>query len=121
MLESFPVSLLAGAALGFLAGLGIGGGSLLMLWLTLVIGLSVETARCINLMFFIPAALCASFSRLRQGSLPLRKLPWPVLAGCLLAGTLTLLRSSIDTEIIQKIFGILLLLTGIRELFYKDK
>jgi len=54
MLESFPVLLAIGSVLGFLAGLGVGGGSLLMLWLTLVIGTDHSVARNINLLFFIP-------------------------------------------------------------------
>ena len=38
MLNSLPICLVVGTVLGFLTGLGIGGGSLLMLWLTLVLG-----------------------------------------------------------------------------------
>ncbi len=119
MLESFQASLLAGTVFGFLAGLGIGGGSLLVLWTTLIVGISAEAARCINLMFFIPAALCSSVTRWKQGALPVKQLPLPVILGCLSAGIFTLLRSQIDTEILKKIFGILLLFTGLRELLYK--
>ena len=43
--------------LGFLTGLGIGGGSLLILWLTQVQGIDQSTARLINLIFFLPGAL----------------------------------------------------------------
>ena len=42
MLESLPVALIVGTLLGFLTGLGVGGGSLLILWLTLVLA-SVTT------------------------------------------------------------------------------
>ena len=44
--------LVVGLVLGFLAGLGIGGGSLLILWLTLFANTGPQTARAINLMFF---------------------------------------------------------------------
>ena len=37
MLESLPVTLIVSTVLGFLSGLGIGGGSLLILCLTMVI------------------------------------------------------------------------------------
>ena len=37
LLESLPVALIVGTVLGFLTGLGVGGGSLLILWLTLVL------------------------------------------------------------------------------------
>ena len=66
MLNSAPVSLLVGAVLGFLAGLGTGGGSLLLLWLTLLAGVDDQTARTINLMFFLTAAGSVSVIRLKN-------------------------------------------------------
>ena len=45
MLESLPVALIVGTLLGFLTGLGVGGGSLLILWLTLVLEMSQTAAR----------------------------------------------------------------------------
>ncbi len=121
MLESFPVCLAVGAALGFLSGLGIGGGSLLVLWLTLIVGMPPSTARSINLLFFIPAALCACFFRWKQGSLPLGKL-WPaMLLGCAAAAGFSFLSMGLDTKILRKLFGILLLCTGLRELFYRPR
>ena len=72
MLESLPVMLIVGTVLGFLSGLGIGGGSLLILWLTMVIGMDAATARGINLLFFLPAALICAIFRLRQGNIPFR-------------------------------------------------
>lgn len=114
-----PVNLIAGILLGFLAGLGVGGGSLLMLWLTLVLHLEPETARCINLMFFIPSALTAAFFRWKQGSLPLGKILPAVLAGCASALLFSLLGQNLNTQILKKLFGGLLIATGIRELLYK--
>lgn len=118
---SFPLAVLVGLILGFLAGLGIGGGSLLILWLTLIVGLPPTEARCINLMFFIPCALCSSLFRLRQGTLPIKKLLLPMALGCIMAAGGSLLSDQLDTDILKKIFGFLLLFTGIKELLYKPK
>ena len=54
------LKIIVGAALGFLSGLGVGGGSLLLLWLTLVMGTDRDTARAMNLLFFLPCALTAT-------------------------------------------------------------
>ena len=121
MLNSLPVMLIVGCILGFLAGLGVGGGSLLILWLSLVIGLEHAAARSINLLFFIPAALIASFFRWRQGSLNIRTVLPAILFGCISAGIFSLLSKQIDIALLKKLFGGLLLLTGIRELLYKPK
>ena len=49
MLNSYPVAILVGILLGILTGLGTGGGSLLVLWLTLVLQFPPAQAKVINL------------------------------------------------------------------------
>ena len=121
MLSSFPVSVLVGIVLGFLSGLGVGGGTFLMLWLTLVLGMDPQSARCINLLFFIPCAICSSLFRWKQGTLPIKKLIVPVLLGCIMAGIFSFWGSTLDTAVIKKIFGGLLIFAGIRELTYRPR
>jgi len=121
MLDTVPIALVMGILLGFLAGLGVGGGSLLILWLTLVLGVTQDVARGINLMFFLPTAAISCAFRLRQ-----RVLKWQIIlpaivaavAGALLFGWLG---KEIDTDLLRKPFGILLLATGLRELFYRPR
>lgn len=119
MLESLPVSILIGSLLGFLAGLGVGGGSLLMLWLTLVLSIEHDIARSINLIFFIPSALIASAFRWKQGTLDIRQVLPAIIGGCISAACFSLLSKQLDISLLKKLFGALLLFTGIRELFYK--
>lgn len=121
MLNSLPVAIIVGCALGFLAGLGVGGGSLLILWLTLILGLDHTTARGINLLFFIPTAVVASFFRWKQGSLRIAKIIPAIIGGCITASLFTVFSKHIQSELIQKLFGQLLILTGIRELFYRPR
>ena len=121
MLESFPVSVVVGCLLGFLAGLGVGGGSLLMLWLTLVLGMAQTEAGTINLLFFIPSAVITCCFRKRQGSLPLKQVLPAIIGGCLSTLAFSFLASHIDTELLRKPFGLLLLFTGLRELFYRPR
>ena len=121
MLNSLPVAIIVGCALGFLAGLGVGGGSLLILWLTLILGLDHTTARGINLLFFIPTAVVASFFRWKQGSLRIAKIIPAIIGGCITASLFTVFSKHIQPELIQKLFGQLLILAGIRELFYRPR
>jgi uncharacterized membrane protein YfcA len=121
MLNSWPVAFAVATVLGFLAGLGVGGGSLLVLWLTLILDMSHPQARIYNLLFFIPSAIIASLFRWRSGNLSIRKVLPGVLAGCLCAAGASLLGQSMDIDLLKKLFGILLLATGIRELCYKPK
>ena len=121
MLNSFPIAVITGLLLGYLSGLGIGGGSLLILWLTLALNIPQSTARSINLMFFIAAAGAVSFIRWRKGSLDLPKILPAMIAGCVSAALFSWIGSVMDTDMLKKLFGILLLLTGLRELFYRPR
>lgn len=121
MLSSLPVTLLIGTLLGFLSGLGIGGGSLLLLWLTMVLGMDVQTARSINLLFFLPGALMACYFRRRQGHLEIRPLLPAIAAGCAAAAVCAWISGQLDVEVLKKGFGILLIAAGTRELFYRPR
>ena len=113
------VAILVGAALGFLSGLGVGGGSLLLLWLSVVMDRSQDTARAMNLLFFLPCALIATAFRWKQARLPLPIALPAVLGGVVGAALGCLLGPQINAELLKKAFGILFILTAIRELRWK--
>ena len=121
MLESFWFSVFVGTILGALAGLGVGGGSLLMLWLTVVIGMEHGQARGINLLFFLPAAVVSTLLRWKQGQLCIQKLLPGIIGGCAAALIGSYLGFRMELELLRKIFGGLLLVTGLRELFYRPR
>ena len=121
MLESLPVPVLVGTVLGFFSALGIGGGSLLILWLTLVLGWEPDRARQVNLLFFLPSALVSTWIRRSQGGVDLRQLLPGIASGCAGAFGMALLRQRLDPEALRTPFGILLLGAGLREVLYKEK
>lgn len=121
MLESFPIALAVGTALGFLSGLGVGGGSLLVLWLTLVLRMPQPEARILNLLFFLPSAAIACWFRWKQGLLLWKTSLPAIVSGCIAAALFTGIGSRLDLNLMKKLFGGLLLFTGIRELFWKPK
>ncbi len=114
---AFPVAIL----LGFLAGLGVGGGSLLILWLTMVVGMEYANARIINLLFFLPSALIATLFHRKQGSVNIKKILPAIIAGCISAALFSYIGKLVDTSLLKKFFGGLLLFTGMRELFYRPR
>lgn len=115
----FP--LLIGTILGFLAGMGVGGGSLLLLWLTQVVMIPQPQARILNLLFYLPAALTATIFRGRKKIIrPEITIP-ALAAGCFAAVITSLLSHGLDLEIMKKLLGGLLILTGLREIFYRPR
>ena len=115
------LTVFVGLVLGFFAGLGIGGGSLLILWLTLCVGTEPVTARAINLMFFLTAAGSVSIFRLKNGNLQLKSILPAVVSGCIAAAIGSWFGTWIDHSVLKKIFGGLLLITGLREMFYRPR
>ena len=121
MVDSFPIALAVGTVLGFLTGLGVGGGSLLLLWLTLVLDMPPETARSINLLFFLPSSLISTLLRRRQGAVDRENAVPAAVSGCMAALVFTFIGSRLDTSLLKTLFGFLLIATGLRELFYKPR
>ena len=112
---------LAGAVCGVLSGFGIGGGSLLMVWMTAVLQMEQRTAQEINLLFFLPTAAASLIFHVKG-----RQIQWSatipaVLAGLVTAAAAAWLATSMDTEILRKIFGGFLILVGLLELFRKAR
>lgn len=117
----FLIAVAVSTVLGFLAGLGVGGGSLLMLYLTLVLGWAPEEARTVNLLFFLPSAAIATLLRRKEGAVNLKQLIPAIAAGCIAGAAASILGKGLDTQLLKKIFGVLLLAVGIREILYKEK
>lgn len=115
------MAIIIGAVLGFLSGLGIGGGSLLMLYLTLAAGLEQNAARSVNLLFYLPCAGIAAVMGWKNGAVNFQNI-WPAIAaGCLTAAALTWLGAGTDSVVLNKCFGGLLVVTGLREVFYRPR
>ena len=113
------VAVLLGAVAGVLSGCGIGGGSLLLLWLTWGAGLDQRTAGGVNLVYFIACAVPAVWGHLRRG-LPVKEaVLWGVAAGAPACIAGALLAAGMELALLRRIFGGFLLAVGIRELFPK--
>lgn len=121
MVETFGMSVLVGTVLGVLSGLGTGGGSLLILWLTLVQQVPGQQAKAMNLLFFLPSALIACLFRWKQGNLKIKKVLPAMIAGSTVAAVFAWFGSQWDTALLKKAFGFLLIFAGVRELLYKPK
>lgn len=117
----FLCALFMAALFGFLAGMGVGGGSLLLLWLTQVNGMAQGEARILNLLFFLPAALIATLFRKKQNTLDGKPAAAGILTGCTAALLFSLVSRRIQLELLKKLLGGLLILTGLREVFYRPR
>jgi len=118
---SWFLAFLAGTATGVLSAFGIGGGSLLLIYLTAFAELSQQAAQGINLLYFLPAAAAALPSHRKNGLLDKTVIPPAVLTGLVTAATAAWLSNGLDTAVLRKLFGVFLLYIGVTQLIKKDE
>lgn len=117
---SWLLALTAGAVTGVLSAFGIGGGSLLLIYLTAFAGLDQHAAQGINLLYFLPAAAAALPAHKKNGLLEGAVLLPAILAGLVAAAGACLLSNHLDTHLLRKLFGCFLLYVGLRELLHRE-
>ena len=115
------ISALAGLAAGILSAWGVGGGSLLILYMTLIAGLEQQTAQGVNLLYFLPTSLSALISHLKNKLVEVKLAIPAIIAGTVSALGVSFFAAGLDTTILKKIFGGFIILVGLTEVFYKAK
>jgi len=113
-MELIPI--LAAVACGFLSGLGIGGGSLLMVYLTAMASLAQRTAQGINLLYFLPTAALALLFHSKNRFVDWKSAIWAILGGVLLAALGAWISAHVATGLLRTLFGVFLLFVGVSEL-----
>lgn len=112
---------LAVIASAIVGSMGLGGGSVLILYLTLVKGTPQLRAQGINLLFFLPCAVTAVCMYQKQGLLRWDIL-WRMTVGGLLGVLLgQMLLRQIETKAITALFAGFLIVAGVITLFSKQE
>lgn len=115
----FVISVVAGLLTGIISAWGIGGGSLLIIYMSVFGGVPQQSAQGINLLYFLPTSATALFSHLKN-RLVETALAWPaILAGAATTFGASLLVTMLDTQLMKKIFGVFIIFIGLTEVFKK--
>ena len=114
-------ALAAGFLTGILSGFGVGGGTLLLVYMTAVAGLDQRLAQGINLLYFLPAALMALPSHVKNGYVEKPALVPAIAAGIACAGVTAWVATGLEVGVLRRLFGGFLVLVGLWELFGKQK
>ena len=113
--------IIAGILSGILGAMGFGGGSILILYLTFFKNLTQLNAQGINLIFFIPSAVLALIMHNKNDLIEKKIAVRMILFGLigLIIGYLML--KTLDETIIRKIFSVILIAVGAKELMFSRK
>lgn len=117
-LAVFLISFLSGIA----ASMGLGGGTFLIIYLTVFAGIPQAAAQGINLVFFIPAAAAALWLHTRNGLVEWSKVLPAVIAGVAAAAAASVLANRLPPVWAKRLFGAFVLVAGMKMLASrKDK
>lgn len=108
--------ILIGLISGLVTSLGMGGGTILILLLTLFLGISQISAQATNLIFFIPTALIATFINSKQKNIDYKSGITVAICGIFgaVAGAVVALKVESD---LKKYFAVFLLIIAICETY----
>lgn len=115
------MSIVAGILSGIAGAMGLGGGSFLLLYLTLLKHVPQLKAQGINLLFFIPCAIVSIIFNTKNHLIKWDVVIWVALGGIIGVGCGTLVLSYIKPDVLSKIFGAFLIIFGIIEILFKNK
>lgn len=112
---------LCGAGAAVVSAWGVGGGTLLLLVMTLFLGVDQREAQGINLLFFLPTALSALLCHWKNGCLDKSTLKAAIPAAVPAALLGAWIATAVDVELLRRPFGVYLLLSGLSLILPRKK
>ena len=111
------IEILIGLISGIISGTGMGGGTILILLLSIFMGVDQHVAQATNLVFFVPTAIAAIVISLRKKKIDLRVGVVIIIVGVIGAAIGAIISSKMNVNLLRKIFGIFLLIIAIYEIY----
>ena len=115
------MNIIIGLLSGIAASMGLGGGFILLIYLSAFTETSQTIAQGVNILFFLPIALISVIIHFRNKLIDIKTVVKYSVAGLLGAVAGSFLSVYLDTIVLKKLFGVFLIVIGVRELFGKRK
>lgn len=109
--------LLIGFISGIVSGMGMGGGTILILLLSFFVGLDQHIAQATNLVFFIPTAVASIIINAKNKNISWKEAIPIVIVGAIGAAISAQISSKMNVEILKKLFGAFLLMVAAYEIY----
>lgn len=111
------LEMLIGFISGIVSGTGMGGGTILILCLSIFLEINQKTAQATNLIFFIPTSIAAIYINMKQKNINIKLAKQIIFWGII--GTIigALIAQKINVIVLKKMFGIFLAIIAIHEIY----
>lgn len=109
--------IVTGLISGIVSGTGMGGGTILILVLSVFLGVEQHTAQASNLIFFVPTALTAILVAIKE-----KLIDWKIGITIAISGSLSaivgaIISSKMKVEFLKKCFGVFLAAIAVYEIY----
>jgi len=111
----------AGLITGIISAWGIGGGTLLVLYMAAFTKTEQRTAQGVNLIYFIPVAIASLIAHIKNKLIKWNAAVPAIVSGLPFAVGLAIAASYFESGILRKIFGGFVIAVGLFEFFAKEK
>ena len=111
------MNIIIGFLSGITASMGLGGGFILLIYLSVFTDTSQAVAQGVNILFFLPIALISVIIHLKNKLIDVKTVFKYCIAGLVGAIIGSFLSAYLDTAILKKLFGVFLIIIGFKELF----
>lgn len=108
---------LAAFLTGIFAAMGIGGGMILIIYLTIFANMPQISAQGVNLLYFIPIALLSVILHTKNKLIEWKKIVPSLILGITFAVIGAYSAEYIGSEHLRKLFGAFIVIVGIKEIF----
>lgn len=109
--------IIIGLVSGIVSGTGMGGGTVLILLLSLIMGIEQHIAQATNLVFFVPTSISAIITNWKYKLVDKKVALWVSVFGVIGAITGAIISSKTNVEELKKYFGIFLAMIAVFEIY----
>lgn len=116
------VEILIGVVSGIVTGIGMGGGTILILLLSIIWKYNQHVAQATNLIFFIPTSIISIIVNLKEKNINIKLASILSVFGIIGAGIGAYIGNSIEVNKLKKGFAVFLIIIAIHEVYslYKE-
>lgn len=116
------LEVLIGIVSGTVTGIGMGGGTILILLLTILLNYNQKTAQATNLIFFIPTSIVSIILNLKEKNINLKLAIILTVSGIIGSAIGSVIAINIEVDKLKRYFAIFLILIAIHETYtlYKE-
>lgn len=111
------VEIITGLIAGVVSGTGMGGGTVLILVLSVFLGVEQHTAQATNLVFFIPTSLAAIYVAIKEKLIEWKLGITIAIAGIIGAIIGSIISINMEVNILRKCFGVFLGVIALYEIY----